>query len=49
MRFSVRIDLINFIKTFSKDSMMASYYHTVISAYALTMTTQKALAASIGI
>lgn len=49
MEFSVRIHLINFIKTFSKDSMMASYYDTVISAYALTMTTQKALAASTGI
>ena len=40
MGFSVRIDLINFTKTFSKDSVMASYYDTVISAYAPTMTTQ---------
>lgn len=49
MGFSVRIDLINFIKTISKDSMMASCYDTVISAYAPTMTTQQALAASTGI
>lgn len=33
MGFSVRIDLINFTKTFSKDSVMASYYDTIISAY----------------
>lgn len=46
MGFSVRIDLINFTKTFSKDSVMASYYDTIISAYAPTMTTQQPLASN---